>query len=325
MITARHGGNRRLLAACALMVAIPLAWIAISRRNSMSQAGDVPERVARFSEEIQRRSELRRAVKRQAAEFGQAGNWKAVVRAVDSAANEGNASAGLVAMRAEALLRLGKLREADDDLRRAAGVGLFRGVAGSGTMPRYGAISGRDDDPVPMAALRLLGNHSPATKRFFRALLERTDPVDAPPPVARNAAWSVLLATEDPADIRQATRLAETALRNVSADPGGAYVSAVALARWRSGDNAAAIQLLEPAARQNSLLPLSLLAVIQSRPDLPPESRQLHQRMDIAMRTTFGELSPERTQALLLLRERLRRSGEPLPETRPKRPRKSQP
>jgi len=302
-------GRGRLIGATSLLVVLPLAWVVVSRQNPPAARAEVPARVVRFSEEIQRRSAVRRSIKTQATEFGRVGNWTGVVRTVDAAVEADNNSAGMHVLRAEALLRLGRLREAEADMKRAAGVGLFRGVIGGNAIPQYGAISGRDDDPVPMAVLSLLGGDPVAFARYRRTLLERTDPVDAPASVARNVAWAVLLAEPSSGDIRQATRLAERASARTQNDDDGVYASALALARWRSGQTDDAVRILNTASTPKTILPQALLAVVLATRKSSPASNQANRTIDTIMTRTFGDLSADRVQAVLLLRERLLRTG----------------
>lgn len=315
----RGEGKSRMIGASAVLVILPLVWIGFSRRQAPAASQPaVPERVARFSEEIQRRSEVRRGVKRNASEFGQAGNWSAVVKTIDLAAADGNSSAGLNVLRAEAHLRLGNFEAADSNLRRAAAVGLFRGVQGGMSVPQYGAITGQDDDPVPMAVLHVLASDDNAFRRYRNGILDRTDPTDAPPTIARNVAWAVLLAGGKPTDLARASRLAERASAKTTSDPNGTFTATLALARWKEGRTADAIRLLETASRNNAVLPVALLSVIRAATAPGNDTDPVHKRMDTVMQQTFGDLSADRVQAVLLLRERLlRRSGIPVLRSTP--------
>ncbi|MFY7952239.1 MAG: hypothetical protein ACOVT5_06995 [Armatimonadaceae bacterium] len=308
----RVDGRGRLIGATSLLVLLPLAWVAVARRNPPAARAEVPARVVQFSEEIQRRSAVRRSIKEQATEFGRVGNWAAVVRTIDAAVEADNNSAGMHVLRAEALLRIGRFGDADRDLKRAAGVGLLRGVMGGGSIPQYGAISGRDDDPVPMAVLHLLGDDPRAFARYRQTVLERTDPADAPASVARNVAWAILLVDPSPSDIQQATRLAERAAARTENDDDGSYASALALARWRAGQTDDAVRILSEAATRETILPQALLSVVLMSRKPSPESAQANQAIDVIMTRTFGDLSADRVQAVLFLRERLRQqAGEP--------------
>ncbi len=122
-------------------------------------------------------------------------------------------------------------------------------------------------------------------------------------------AWAVLLGADNTADIRKASLLAERAVARAESDPDGSYASALALARWRAGQGDDAVRILNAAAHSDTILPQALLALVLASRTPSAESAQANQTIDTIMTRTFGDLSPARVQAVLLLRERLRRSG----------------